>query len=102
MKKKIIRRNKKSVPTSLEDYCNSFWKVYATHCVSYKILDLHKCKEYLKQILAHNATNVLANEMWNRCLEEETVLAVLKQEQNKKCDEMLLVKDQVSSKRTRK
>lgn len=98
MKKKVLKRTPETVFSTEQEY----WDYYAKRSLTYKTLDLHKWKEHFQGVLLRDPTNQMAQSMLKRCVEEEKVLIGLKEEQNKKNDESLLVKEQYSSRRSKK
>ncbi len=98
MKKKTIKRVPKVVFSTEKEY----WDSYAKRSLSYKAIDLHNWKQQFQEILKRNPEDQMAQNMLKRCAEEEKILNVLKEEQNKKSDELLLIKDQSVSRRPKK
>lgn len=98
MKKKVIKKTPKVVFTTEKEY----WESYAKRSLSYKTIDLHNWKQQFQEILKRNPEDQMAQSMLKRCAEEEKILAGLKEEQTKKNDEALVIKEQYQSKRPKK
>ena len=98
MKKKIIKRIPETVFATEQEY----WNYYSKRSLTYKTLDLYKWKEHFQRILTIDPKNQMAQSMLARCVEEEKSLIRLKEEQTRKNDEALLVKEQYQSRRSKK
>lgn len=98
MKKKTIKRVPKVIFNTEQEY----WDSYAKRSLSYKTIDLHNWTQQFQEVLKRNPEDKMAQNMLKRCAEEEKILNLLKEEQNKKSDELLLVKDQSVSRRPKK
>lgn len=76
-----------------------FWQYYSKLGLTYKAIELNNWKKMLSNLSSTSENVKLALQ---KCAEEEQSLCFLKQEQDKKTDELLLVKEQYTSKRPKK
>lgn len=93
MKRKTTKQTPKPIFSTEKDY----WDAYIKKSLSYKAIDLHNWKKHFQKVLAKDSNSVIAQNMLQRCLEEEKILVSLKEEADKKSDELLLVKESSGS-----
>lgn len=80
-----------------------YWNYYQTRSLTYKAIDLHNWMQYFQEVLLKSPQNEMAQRMLTRCSQEKEILLSLKETQDKKSDELLLIKDQVfNSKKPKK